>query len=582
MDINALENEDGEMVPKIEDNKEKGTEKPKRSKEELAKACRDYYKWLAEVCPLEEFELKGKNGEVLNFYRGNIYMDEPERKCYWLRDKEYKHVKEKQTQQQLLGEEWTEDINKTFEPKAFISINTEKKWFNFGTEWDHQRKGYGRAIYDNYLNILEMLGVEDKEQYQLRVYGNPDHEFFQGMQTEQLIAKTEEEPDLEKGKQMLGEFAKYPYKMGFRDLNSVIQYAIKSGIPKEEITKAINENGFHISYGTINRRPKFEREDLEQFKSFNITGLKATAMHQHFIKNRSFGFIRLLGEIETQDASLEFRNILEEVKKDYEQRKIEERWIPDNLKEFGELEHIILDWDEVGLLLKNVNPEIKQIVKRQAINRFDEFDPKHEQEWRSTYNIDDMDINSRNTFKMLSQAGMMDKEAYIELYQKALNRNYNLKEFNYVIAPFIDEEEKRLAKEEIAQNVYYPAPKKDWQFSQFETKKRRQNHSWKVSIPQEIREIEDVRALIKSEILRQGVAKRTKIKTTMTGKDEKGKTIVVDNLKDWMFGVPGAHGNLRITKGNTAVVLPPQTPKFAVEVIEQTFRKFINPDYGER
>lgn len=584
MDIDNLENEDGEIVPKIEnrEEKEKKPEKPKRSKEELAKAYRDYYKWLAEICPIEEFELKGKNGEVLNFYRGNIYMNEPEWKCYWLRDKEYKHAKEKQTQQQLLGEEWTEDLNKTFEPKAFININTKEKWFNFGTEWDYQRKGYGRAIYDNYLNILEMLGVEDKEQYKLRVYGNPNHEFLHGMQTEQLIAKTEEEPDFEKGKQILGEFAKYPYKMEFRDLNSIIRYAIKSGMPKEEITKAINENGFNISYVMSDRRPTFEREDLEEFMSFNITGLKATAMHQHFIKNRNFGFIRLLGEIETQDATLEFRRILEEVKKDYEQRKIEERWIPDNLKEFGELEHIILDWGEVGLLIKNASPEVKQIVKRQAINRFDEFDPKHEQQWGNTYN-DDMDINSRNTFRMLSQAGMMDKEAYIELYQRALNRNYDLKEFDKVIRPFIDEEERRLARKEIAQNVYYPAPKKDWQYSQLETKKRRQNHSWvKASIPQEIRQIKNVRAVIKAEILSQGVAKRTKIKTTMMGKDEKGNLIVVDNLKDWMFGVPGAHGNLRITKENATVAFPPQTPKFAVEVIDQTFRNITNPDYGER
>ena len=73
----------------------------------------------------------------------------------------------------------------------------------------------------------------------------------------------------------------------------------------------------------------------------------------------------------------------------------------------------------------------------------------------------------------ISQAGMMDKEAYIGLYQRALNRNYDLKEIDDVISPFIDEEERRLAKEEIAQNVYYPAPKEDWQSSQFETKKRK-------------------------------------------------------------------------------------------------------------
>lgn len=584
MVIDDIENEDGEFVPKTENTKEKEKklEKPKRTKEELAKSYSGYLKLVDEVYPLKEFELKGKDGEILNFYRGSISINEPEWKCYDLRDKEYKQAYEKKQQQLLLGEEWTEDINKAFKSKAFIDINTEEKYFNFGTEWEYQRNGYGRAIYDNYLNILEMLGIENKEQYELRVYGNANHEFLQGMQTEKLVSKTNTEPNFEKASQLLEEFAKYPNNMKFSQLNSIIKYAIKSGISIEEITKAINENGFNIKYYANNSgEPKFEREDLEQFKFFGITGIKATSMHQHFTSRRNCGFMKFLGDVEMEDATLEFKNILEYVKKDYELKKAEGSWIPSNLEEFGELGHIILDWDDIGLLLKNVSPEIKEVVKRKAIDCFEEFDPKHKEKWVTDYTSNNTDINSRTTFIMLSQAGMMNKEAYIELYQRALNRNYNLRDFDNRVCSFIDEEERKLAREEIAQNTYYPAPKKEWQLSN--TSKRSKEHNIaKVSIPQKVARTKNARELIKAEILNQGIAKRTKIKTTMTGKDENGNPIVVNNLEDWLFGVPGANGNLMITKGNNELAFPPQTPKFAVELLEQTLRNIINPDYGER
>lgn len=63
----------------------------------------------------------------------------------------------------------------------------------------------------------------------------------------------------------------------------------------------------------------------------------------------------------------------------------------------------------------------------------------------------------------------------------------------------------------------------------------------------------------------------------MTGRDKKGKPIVVDNLKDWLFGVPGAHGNLQM-EGSSTVILPPQTPDFAVRLIEDTFRDIEYPN----
>ena len=81
--------------------------------------------------------------------------------------------------------------------------------------------------------------------------------------------------------------------------------------------------------------------------------------------------------------------------------------------------------------------------------------------------------------------------------------------------------------------------------------------------------------------MKQGIAKRTKIRTDMTGKNKDGKPIVVDNLKDWLFGVPGAHGNLQMM-GSAAVTLPPQTPEFAVNLIENAFKDIEYPNSDGR
>ena len=52
-------------------------------------------------------------------------------------------------------------------------------------------------------------------------------------------------------------------------------------------------------------------------------------------------------------------------------------------------------------------------MKKQAISKFDEFDPEHRKSWDFQ-----LDSNSAATLKMLKDAGLLDKDAYIQLYQK--------------------------------------------------------------------------------------------------------------------------------------------------------------------
>ncbi len=553
----------------------KETEKPKMTKEELAKSWKEYYDWLQSIYPIESFEIQGRDEEVLHFYHGfnSQSLHKENFLFYYLRDVEYAKYFDKQKTLYLQGEEVPEDEKKEYKSKGFISINKNEKWFNFGIKRDHQRHGYGKAIYDNIPQILEMLGIEDKEQYELRVHGDPNHDFFKRIDTQKLVAKTNSEPNIENALQIIEEFAKHPNTMRFGELNAIIEYALNSNVPMEKIAKAINDNGFNIGYSTVNGIPSFEEKDFEKFKSFGITGLKATCMHHHFMRGRNFGFMKLLDDVDMQDATLEFRKVFEEIKVEHEKAKAEGGYISTNLEKYGELEHLIIDWDYLGLLLKYTNPEIQTLVKKQAINKFDEFDPEHHHSWDFK-----SDYESAQTFAMLRDAGLMDKDTYIELYQKALNRNYNLEEFDSVADRFIDSKEGKLAKEEISKNVYYPSPKGIWQKSRAYSKDHRIS---KIEIPQEISKKGNTRDFLKQELLKQGTARKTRIKTDMVGIGKDGKAFVVDNLKDWLFGVPGAHGNLSMV-GNVAIALPPQTPQFAVDLITQTLNGMAYPPEVER
>ena len=108
-----------------------------------------------------------------------------------------------------------------------------------------------------------------------------------------------------------------------------------------------------------------------------------------------------------------------------------------------------------------------------------------------------------------------------------------------------------------------PTPKYGWQ--------KRNQYGYripKIIIPESLREKHSLRKLIKDEVIKQGIAKETKIITDMTGITEEGKVIKVDNVKDWLFGVPGVHGNMQMM-GTNAVAFPPQTPTVVTDIVKK-------------
>lgn len=208
-----------------------------------------YYEFKDSFYPIENFEIKGKNGASLVFFSGNAYKNE-RIMDYFLRDSAYQEAYKQQKEKNLSGEETSneENVCKTFEAKAHIWLCPEEKWISFAVSPTCKNNGYGRAIYDNYIPILEKLGIPNPEQYELRISGCPNHDFLKKMKTEKLVSKASGEPNKEKASQLLTEFSQYPNSMQLRDLNRIIQYAIDSNIPITEITEAINNNGLNVSY----------------------------------------------------------------------------------------------------------------------------------------------------------------------------------------------------------------------------------------------------------------------------------------------------------------------------------------------
>ena len=413
------------------------------TKEQLANYWKEYYEWLKKIYLLESFEIKGKNESLFFYHWFNNKDDDENILGYDLREKEYAEYKKKEIALNLKGEQIQQDEKKEYEQRGFICIDKEKKIFDFGIHYKHKGKGYAKAIYDNYLNILEMMGIEDREQYELRVQGNSNHDFLKRMHTRKMVKKAKEKPNSENAMKILMEFAQYPYFMTFDEFNTIIEYAINSNISKKKIAESINENGFKIFYPTM-ERTYFNENDIDKFKSFEIKGLKATCMHERFMEDRHFAFIQLITDANKEDILLEFNRILNIVKQEHEEKIIEEKYIPTNLKKFGEFGYIILDWDYSGMLFKYVDSEIQEFVKRKVLEILKRTgsNPKYSR-----------NENLTKIFVVLSEAGLLDLATYIALYEEARKCNCGLEEFRELSSRYVDKEILKEAKKKADKNT---------------------------------------------------------------------------------------------------------------------------------
>lgn len=534
------------------------TRKTEITKEECAKFYKDYYTKLYSLYPMASFELKS-NDTILHFFHGLNDPEDGNTLIYFWRDEEYGELFEKCKALQIAGEEkdignlWNE-----YKSMGHIIISMDRKIFDFMFDWDFQFKGHGTTIYNNYLDILNMLGIEDADQYELRINNNPNHDFFKRMQSKKLIARVAEEANFQKALNVLEDFANHPYKLRIHELNAIIKYALNSGIHVSTIASAINRNGFNISYNTVNGIFFLKKEDMDEFKAFNISGLSPLSCIRHFTDEHNFAFMEMLGDVNKDETLLAFEKIKEYAFARYEKRKVDNLYPLVHFDKYGILGHFILDWDRFGLFVKYLTEDIKNQVKELAINMFEDFDPNHY--YRMPF---DLDSESTHVIRVLKDADFLNKDTYIRLYQKAMNRNYTFDDFNGILSYYIDHEEHSKAYKEISENIFCPSPKNGWQKVPIYGYRIP-----KLAIPENLSKKPNIRQLIKTEVINQGIAKETKIMTDMIGKTTDGKVIQVDNVKDWLFGVPGIHGNMQMM-GTTGIAFPPQTPNIVLEIVQK-------------
>ena len=215
-------------------------------------------------------------------------------------------------------------------------------------------------------------------------------------------------------------------------------------------------------------------------------------------------------------------------------------------------------------MFKNLIESVQKTVKTGLISRLNDFDKDR------YYKKIAEDPKTFKTIKVLSESMPLNKDDYISIYMKMLNRNYTLEEFQDYVGEY-DIFDRGIIEEanfEISQNSYYPDPKNNWMDDRYNMQMFGIHKRREIDIRRIKKDPKEIRALIKDEIVKRGDAKKKKIKTDMTGRTEDGKTIIVDNLKDWLFGVPGASGNLKIRGSSQKIFLPPQTPSEAVSLIE--------------
>lgn len=526
----------------------------------------EYLTWIRTIYPVDKLNISDEHGNPVTLVRTtNIRpFDESEK------DRLIYYICE------------IDSPSKTVQLPATIQVFPKEKRLNFLVEREHSGKGYGRTIYNNVQAILETLGVEDRENYSITVAYQKDHPFLQYMRAQDLLKLTNQEQNAINATSLLAKLSSHPHELSLAIVNSIIEYARNSGLPDADISNALNANHFNITPSSI------EDDNLKRFRSFNLPGLQATNMHQTIMNYRSSNLsaslrhLLLISPNDKNGISDEFSRILADVETLINDGTIKESSLPDTISPSEKSLYHVFGWYSIQLVLQNLTAKMQSKIKSQAIGMIDLLDPKR----------DYCTLPDPATLKIAQTLIYMPlaKEDYIAMYMKFLNRNFTLPDFQRFHSTYgiFDAQTIAEASAEIRENTYYPAPKNNW--SRIPPQKLGFAPRRKV-IPLPTQklptDLKSIRNKIKTYIQQDGTAKKTKIKTDMTGTNAKGKEFKVTNLHDWLFGVPGTNGYLKISefKSGPHIILPPQTPNEAVILIQNILQEKFHShpdDYENR
>lgn len=317
-------------------------------------------------------------------------------------------------------------------------------------------------------------------------------------------------------------------------LNDTLKIIKENGINNEEIVEALRINGFNFYLGSGNDGKK----EIQEFKELGIQGMTLDDLRDRMLKSEDFNYLMLVDEITPEEMTREYNNILNEL--------MEKKNIKGDKKYEGIFE-IMCEYQNSSELFSRLTPNIKELSKKIMIENLDVIEK-----------LQKAPINRYSKFSqvmnVMSEAFEITEEDMKNIYMKCLNNGVSKEEIINELKQYIPEADREEFKKKIENSNIYPNPKYFWLTDKNLKRigiKRGEN-----------------RNTIKSKIQADGKCFSTKIKTDMVGESKDGKKVVVNNLSKWLFGVPGARGNLTITKAGDYIQLPGNTPEEAVKLIE--------------
>lgn len=326
-----------------------------------------------------------------------------------------------------------------------------------------------------------------------------------------------------------------------KDINSVLSILQQNGINSDEMLQVLRENGFNIDMSN----DWIEKKDLiQQFKSFGIDGITLDDLRDIVLKDEDFNFLKLAGNISPEDMTREYNSILNELAEKMGKRDDKDT------KRYEEIFVLMRNYSNASELFSRLTPEVKELTKKLMIDNLDVIE---------TLQKDPIGWTFSTIMDIMSKSFELSEEDMTNIYMKCLNNGAYKEEIISELKRYMPEEERKDFEERINSANIYPNPKYFW-LTDKDLRRIRVNRG-------------ENRGTIKSKIQADGRCFSTKIKTDMVGESKEGKKIAVNNLSKWLFGVPGARGNLTITRAGDYIQLPSNTPYEAVELIETILKE---------
>lgn len=327
-------------------------------------------------------------------------------------------------------------------------------------------------------------------------------------------------------------------KLGLSQINAVIEIAQQNGISNEVIFNSLEQNGFDIGY--------YSTEDLENFKQFGISGISLDHVRDSIIREKNFGLITIVDNANEQNVTREYNSLLNELASKKCKRNGKDA------KKYEEIFELMCNYSNTTELFSRLTPEVKELTKKLMIDNLDVIEAlqKNPIGYSSEFS---------KIMGVMSKSFELSEEDMTNIYMKCLNNGASREETLSALQKYLPEEERKGIEERINSANIYPNPKYFW-LTDKNLRRIRVNRG-------------ENRGTIKSKIQADGRCFSTRLKTDMVGESKEGKKIVVNNLSKWLFGVPGARGNLTITRAGDYIQLPGNTPDEAVELIESILQE---------